>query len=85
MSYSLQNLKLNTAFAQIQKGNYKAAAPVIRQFAEQGDVDAQYQLAFMYEHGLGVKADYAAAAKWYQPAAELGNADAKVNIAGLYK
>ena len=39
MSYSLENLQLNTAFAHIEKGNYKAAAPIIRRFAEQGDVE----------------------------------------------
>ena len=85
MSYSLKNLQLNTAFAHIEKGNYKAAAPIIRRFAEQGDVDAQYQLAFMYEQGLGVKTDFAAAAKWYHAAAEQGDAAAQMNIATLYE
>ena len=40
MSFNPQRLQLDTAFAHIDKGNYEAAAPVLRRFAEQGDIDA---------------------------------------------
>ena len=84
MSYSLKQLKLETAFAQIQKGNYQAAFPTIRQFAENGDVDCQYQLGFMYQTGAGLKQDNDLAAKWYTKAAEQGDVDCQVILAEWY-
>ena len=47
MSYSLENLQLNTAFAHIEKGHHKSPAPNIRRFAEPGGVDAPTHLAFI--------------------------------------
>ena len=81
MSFNPQRLQLDTAFAHIDKGNYEAAAPVLRRFAEQGDIDAQYQLAFMLEHGLGVKTDLEGAVHWYAKAAEQGDLAAQFNLA----
>ena len=83
MSFDLHNLKLNTAFSNIDKGNYKAAYPVLREFAKKGDIDAQYQLAFMYEQGLGLKADFVQAAKWYEAAAKQGDVASQFNLAEL--
>ena len=80
MSFNPQRLQLDTAFAHIDKGNYEAAAPVLRRFAEQGDIDAQYRLAFMLEHGLGVKTDLEGAVHWYAKAAEQGDLAAQFNL-----
>ena len=41
--------------------------------AEQGDVEAQYQLGLCYYHGEGISKDYKKAAKWFNKAAEQGN------------
>ena len=38
--------------------------------AEQGLVQAQYNLGDMYEQGQGVRQDYAEAFRWYRKAAE---------------
>ena len=35
------------------------------QQAEQGDADAQYMLALLYDNGVGVERDLAEAARWY--------------------
>src|SRR6056300_1351203 len=35
------------------------------QQAEQGDADAQYMLALLYDNGVGVQRDLAEAARWY--------------------
>ena len=47
--------------------------------AEQGDAEAQYNLAQMYFNGWGVARDYGAAYKWFTLASELGE-DAKAAL-----
>ena len=59
-----------------QAGDYKTALKEFRPLAEQGLADAQYNLAWMYEHGEGVTQDYKKALKWYQLAVEQGDATA---------
>ena len=44
---------------------------------EEGSASAQYLLAQMYYHGLGVKEDDAEAAIWFRKSAKQGNADAQ--------
>ena len=39
-------------------------------FAEQGNVNAQFNLGFMYRGGHGVSQNYETAAKWWKFAAE---------------
>lgn len=40
--------------------------------AEQGNLDAQYTIAVMYDGGLGVEQDFAIAFTWYKLAADQG-------------
>ena len=54
-------------------------------YAEQGDVKAQYNLAFMYDKGQGVIQDYKQSVKWYRKAAEQGNVRAQYNLAIMYR
>jgi len=65
-----------------------ASAPILdelRQKAEQGDPQAQFNLAFAYSHGEnGQPLDYAEAMKWYRMAAEQGHIQAQFNHAGMY-
>ena len=53
--------------------------------AEQGDVQAQYILGYMYNEGLGVRQDYAEALRWYRMAAEQGHVKAQHNLGLMYK
>ncbi len=76
-----------TASADLQKGldaynagDYATAMKEWRPLAEQGNVNAQYNLGFMYDKGKGVPKDDAEAAKWYRLAADQGNADAQWNV-----
>ena len=52
--------------------------------AEQGYVNAQYNLGNMYDRGEGVPENDAEAVKWYRLAAEQGNANAQNNLGSMY-
>lgn len=52
--------------------------------AEQGDANAQYDLASKYYRGKGVPQDYGEAFDWYRKAADQGNAKAQYGLARLY-
>ena len=56
----------------------------VRQPAEQGDVEAQYNLGVMYGMGRGVPLDDAEAVRWYRLAAEQGEARAQFNLGASY-
>ena len=53
--------------------------------AEQGDADAQYNLAYMYDTGDGVPQDHKKAVYWCTKAAEQGHTDAQYNLAYMYE
>jgi len=63
---------------------YQKAFEIFKAFAEQGNVDGQYNLGVMYGKGQGVPQDYAKAAKWYRKAAEQGNVDGQYNLGLMY-
>jgi len=48
--------------------------------ASAGDADAQYNLAYIYENGLGVPKDEAKALELYQQAANQGHSPAQNNV-----
>lgn len=48
---------------------YTEAVRWYRKAAEQGFAEAQYNLGFMYEKGMGVPQDYVQAHKWFNLAA----------------
>ena len=54
------------------RGDYATALKEWTPLAEQGDVDAQYNLGLMYNKGQGVPQDYVRAHMWYNIAASTG-------------
>ncbi|HEY8034609.1 MAG TPA: SEL1-like repeat protein [Methylobacter sp.] len=69
----------------------KAVAPVmvtvtedkiaqLQREAQAGDPDAQYNLAYMYENGIGVPKNEAKALELYQQAADQGHSEAQNNL-----
>lgn len=48
--------------------------------AQAGDADAKYNLAYIYENGLGVPKNEAKALELYQQAADSGHSAAKSNL-----
>ncbi len=57
---------------------------VLKQKADNGNVDAQYYLGKAYASGKGVKKDQKQAVEWYRKAADNGNADAQNNLGAAY-
>jgi TPR repeat protein len=64
--------------------NDTAALAKIRGAAQNGDVNAQDGLGYMYLVGWGVRQGDAQAAVWYRKAAEQGNPDAQTTLGIMY-
>ena len=58
--------------AAAERGDYAAALREWRPLAEQGHVNAQYDLGVMYFEGRGVPEDFEKAHMWFDIAAERG-------------
>ncbi|MEE8516428.1 MAG: tetratricopeptide repeat-containing serine protease family protein [Alphaproteobacteria bacterium] len=67
-----------------KQGDYATAMREFRVLADQGHRGASYNVAVMYNKGLGVKQDFGAAVKWYRIAAEKGYAKAQSRLGALY-
>ena len=63
--------------------NYTQAAAWFRKAADQGNDNAQYNLATLYYRGLGVPKNINVAKQWYRKAAIQGNSEAKNFLDGL--
>jgi len=61
-----------------------ASAAELRQRAEAGDAQAQFELARAYEDGNGVAQDDAAAVEWFRKSAEQRNALAENSLGVMY-
>lgn len=72
------------ATAAYQRGDYATAARLLRADALQGDANAQKNLGYLYEEGLGVPRDPAQALAWYQRAADQGYAAAYNDLGAMY-
>jgi hypothetical protein len=64
--------------------DYQAHLVVLRNLVEQGSRDAMNNLAFAYDHGLGLQKSLRWAIYWYEKAASEGSVDAMSNLADLY-
>ena len=56
----------------LEERDFIEAEKLLRKAAEQGDAQAQHNLASLYCGGYGVTQDYSEAIKWYKKAAEQG-------------
>ena len=66
-------------------GDYNTAVREWRPLAEQGNVEAQYNLGFLYYNGQGLTQNSAEALKWYRLAAEQAHGDAQLNLGAMYR
>jgi len=70
-------LSFGTSFA---GESVSANAEVLLQKAKNGDADAQWRIASMYDTGTGVPRNGKEAMKWYRASAEQGNAEAQNSL-----
>lgn len=66
------------------KGDYKKSAEELQSLANLGEVRAQYDLAVLYDKGLGVPQSDTQALLWYTRAAEHGDPRAQYNLGLMY-
>ena len=64
--------------------DHKLAVHWYRDAAEAGLLEAQFNLGYLYERGLGLKADGVQAAVWYRRAAMQGQVQAYRSLGMLY-
>lgn len=64
--------------------NVSAAFALYKEKAEQGDVEAQFNVGVMCETGWSVPIDNKKAVRWYREAAKKGHANAQVRLGMLY-
>ena len=57
--------------------------PTLRERAEQGNADAQFQLGLKYGRGESVERDFIQAARWCRQAADQGHVGAQRTLAVL--
>jgi uncharacterized protein len=67
-----------------KRGDYATALKLLRPLAEQGNANAQSNLAWMYDQGQGVPQDFKEAMEWYRSAAEQGFHEAQYNLGVMY-
>lgn len=66
------------------KKDIKKAINWYKKAAQNGNVDAKYNLGVIYERGDGIEIDYEKAARWFLSAAKDGHKDAQYNLANMY-
>ena len=66
------------------KLDYKTALRELMPLAEQGNPDAQNEIASMYRAGEGVPQNIKTAIKWFKKSARQGFSDATLNLGELY-
>lgn len=71
------------AVAAYDAGDYAAAFEKSLTMAEQGDIDAQYMVGFLYSRGQGVARDVVRAHLWFDLAAAQGDSFAAEALAAL--
>ncbi len=71
---------VDDAYQALMKGQYAKARALAEPLSKKGDAAANHLLGYLYEKGLGVKADIAAALRHYGDAAIKGSADAQLAL-----
>jgi len=74
-----------TGVTAFQNGHKKKAFLLMQRASELGHPDAMFNLAYLYEKGIGTSQDYGKSMHWYRSAAKAGSAMAMLNIGALYE
>ena len=76
--------QLRAGLAAMERQHYATALRAWSDLAEAGDPEAQHNIGYMYEEGLGVTQQYDVAMEWYRRAADGGLAEADHNLGMMY-
>lgn len=68
---------------QIKQGDSFRAYQNLKPLAEQGNAEAQYELAGFYHYGYVGPVDFKTARYWYERSAKQGNPDAMIGLAAM--
>jgi TPR repeat protein len=77
-------MDFNAAGVAYENSEFKKALRLLENAAKLGHARAQFNLAVMYENGIGVLANPQKAFEWYGRAAAQGNVDAQFNLGVAY-
>ncbi|WP_339487619.1 tetratricopeptide repeat protein [Pseudomonas sp. EL_65y_Pfl2_R95] len=76
---------LDEGVAAYEAGDLPLAFKEFHVLAETGNADGQFNVALMYEQGIGVTKDETQAISWYEKSAQQGNSNAQYNLGVLYE
>ena len=76
--------QLRAGLAAMDRQHYATAMRAWSDLAVAGDPEAQHNIGYMYEEGLGVTQQYDVAMEWYRRAASGGLAEADHNLGMMY-
>ena len=68
-----------------EAGDLPLAFKEFRAVADAGNADGQFNVALMYEQGIGVAKDEQQSVVWYEKSAQQGNSNAQFNLGVLYE
>jgi len=80
-----ENANFEAGIAAYQVNNLPLAYKEFLAAAQEGHADSQFNVALMYEKGIGVGKDEKEAVLWYGKSAAQGNAAAQYNLGVLYE
>ena len=81
---ALDSRKFEKARKAYEGGHFKTSFAIVKSLAEKGYAQPQFNLAFMYHSGRGVRQNFTKAIKWYRRAADQNHADAQNNLGAMY-
>ena len=84
-TYSASAQTLEEAHTARERGDYTAAYRVFKDLAEEGNVEAQFHLGFMYDFGEGIPENDSEAVKWWHRAAGRGHRSSQVILGIKYR
>lgn len=76
--------ELKQAQKAFRDGQYEAATAILQPMARAGNPIAQFNIAVMYDDGIGLPQNLALALRWYKRAAEAGLVDAQYMTGRFY-
>ena len=81
---TVADVDIETALSAVDAGDFVSAYTQFKELAEQGDAEAQYNLAILLKTGKGAMQNPQKAAKWFRKAADQGLAAAQYNLGQMY-